>query len=516
MKLEFSFDQKPEDAIKHFTSKGNAPSWNWYEVYQEAHAKYFTVAKVMKIDILLDIRQMVQKSLDEGIAFHQFQKELKPKLREKGWWGKDEETGAQLGSPYRLKVIFENNLNTAYSAGRYKQMIDNKDSRPFWQYFTMDDGRVRASHARLEGKVFKWDDEFWNYFYPPNGWGCRCKVMALSDEEMKREGIAEEITGKRIRTEDRPVSKNSDIEKPVAVYTDPKTGLKTETAPGWSYNPGKSAWSPGLEKYPNDLRQIFDDDGNYQINPKFREEIEKEIKNIKNGLKEWGIEGKSEKYVYDLPEDRFYWIRNKGEDKKPGQNVRGFHDPVKNIIYIRNDIAMDLIFGNEAEKNIMEHTVIHETTHGANPEGNAGYGDPKRAGENKEKEKERTIKINEAVTEILSKLYISEQRDLSEHEIGLRGKESMDILLYLLQRDGALERDVAKKELIDINAGPKKTKREWAKNIDLPETIEDYEKFLQLLYKNDIIRNEIYEAQKNKKRYLKQEFLKWFFLKKKS
>ena len=107
--IEFSFEQKPEDAIKYFSSKGNAPSWDWHEVWQEAHAKYFTVAKVTRLDILMDIREVVQKSLDEGITFHQFKKELEPKLREKGWWGKHTIKGeeVQLGSPYRLNTIFQ-------------------------------------------------------------------------------------------------------------------------------------------------------------------------------------------------------------------------------------------------------------------------------------------------------------------------------------------------------------------------------------------------------------------------
>ena len=37
----------------------------------------------------MDIREMVQKALEEGITFHEFQKELRPKLKSKGWWGEN-------------------------------------------------------------------------------------------------------------------------------------------------------------------------------------------------------------------------------------------------------------------------------------------------------------------------------------------------------------------------------------------------------------------------------------------
>lgn len=249
----------PEKAIEYLKSKGYRFSWDWYDTWQEAHAKAFTVAKAMRMDVLQDIRDVVQKALDEGITFNQFRKELEPQLKAKGWWGKKlvgDETGAkevQLGSPWRLKTIYQTNLQNAYMSGRYKDFIENVDDRPYWQYVAVMDSRTRPAHAALNGKVFRYNDPFWQSFYPPNGWNCRCRVRALSDRDIQKRNIRPESSEGNLSEEDRLVSKTSGGKRPVTVYTDPRTGEKVAPDVGWSYNPGEAAWNPDLDKYPYDV-----------------------------------------------------------------------------------------------------------------------------------------------------------------------------------------------------------------------------------------------------------------------
>lgn len=194
--LAYSVNLTPENAVKYFQSKGLSKSFNWYEVWQEQHHKAFTVAKAMSFDLLNDIRGEVQKAIDTGTTLEDFQRNLEPTLKKLGWWGKeymfDNEGNlklVQLGSPKRLQTIYNVNLSVAYSVGRYKELIDNVDDRPYWQYFDVDDANSRDSHMLLHKKIWRWDDPIWDRIYPPNDWECRCWVRSLTAEQVKGQKI---------------------------------------------------------------------------------------------------------------------------------------------------------------------------------------------------------------------------------------------------------------------------------------------------------------------------------------
>jgi SPP1 gp7 family putative phage head morphogenesis protein len=266
--LAYAFGLKPEKAIAYFKAKGFAFSWDWQEVWQEAHSRAFTVAKAMKLDILQDLRDAVQDALDNGTTFQEFNKDLEPKLKTKGWWGKQEivdrstgeVTSVQLGSPYRLRTIFDQNIQTAYNVGRYRSMIENVENRPYWQYVAVMDARTRPAHAALNDKVLKSDDPFWNSFYPPNGWRCRCRVSALDGGDLGERDLKVESSAGKLSERDEIVSQKTGEMAPVTVYKGlDEFGKKVTVAPdvGFSYNPGKFDWQPDPKRYDPELRKLL-------------------------------------------------------------------------------------------------------------------------------------------------------------------------------------------------------------------------------------------------------------------
>tara|TARA_R110001583_G_scaffold31717_1_gene108151 strand:+ start:612 stop:1910 length:1299 start_codon:yes stop_codon:yes gene_type:complete len=254
--LGYAFTLAPAKAVEYFRSKGHRISWNWYDTYQEANAKAFTVAKAVRLDVLQDIRGAVDGAIANGTTFAEFKKDLEPTLRNKGWWGKQvvvDSKGVaeqvQLGSVRRLKGIYGNNLQPAYMAGRWKGMVENTSERPYWQYIAIDDGATRQAHRKLHKRVFRWDDPIWQSLYPPNDWGCRCRVRALTAKQVEQKGLTLENSDGKLRESLALVSKRSGELQPVTGF-DLGGGDTFKPGAGWSYNPGAAHWQPDLDNYP--------------------------------------------------------------------------------------------------------------------------------------------------------------------------------------------------------------------------------------------------------------------------
>ncbi|CAA0103487.1 phage head morphogenesis protein [Zhongshania aliphaticivorans] len=254
--LGYAFTLAPAKAVEYFRMKGHKISWNWYDTFQEANAKAFTVAKVARLDVLKDIRGAVDGAIANGTTFADFKKDLEPTLRNKGWWGKQvvvDSKGVaeqvQLGSVRRLKTIYGTNLQTAYMAGRWQGMAENASERPYWQYIAIDDTATRDKHRAMNKRVFRWDDPIWQSMYPPNDWGCRCRVRALTEKQVKQKGLTVETSDGKLSESRELVSKRTGETQPVTGY-DLGGGNTFKPGAGWSYNPGAAHWQPDLDNYP--------------------------------------------------------------------------------------------------------------------------------------------------------------------------------------------------------------------------------------------------------------------------
>lgn len=72
-----------------------------------------------------------------------------------------------------------NFVNTsARMAAKWEQFMEDGD-RYYLQYRTQRDDKVRPEHAALDRVTLHITDSFWEEFYPPNGWNCRCNVVQV-------------------------------------------------------------------------------------------------------------------------------------------------------------------------------------------------------------------------------------------------------------------------------------------------------------------------------------------------
>ncbi len=67
---------------------------------------------------------------------------------------------------------------SADMAARWEQFSKDEDEY-YLQYRTANDGAVRPEHAALHDVTLPASDSFWDSYYPPNGWNCRCTVVQV-------------------------------------------------------------------------------------------------------------------------------------------------------------------------------------------------------------------------------------------------------------------------------------------------------------------------------------------------
>jgi SPP1 gp7 family putative phage head morphogenesis protein len=72
--------------------------------------------------------------------------------------------------------------NSATMASKWQDIEEDKDVLPMLKYVTVGDERVRQDHRPLDGVTRPVDDPFWDTYYPPNGWRCRCDVNQEDEE----------------------------------------------------------------------------------------------------------------------------------------------------------------------------------------------------------------------------------------------------------------------------------------------------------------------------------------------
>lgn len=100
----------------------------------------------------------------------------------------ESELGITASSSGYLETVFRTNTQSAYGAGRLQQIQSEavRSARPYVQYRTAGDNRVRPSHAALDRVIFRQDDPDWPRFAPPSGFNCRCAVVTLRESQVDK------------------------------------------------------------------------------------------------------------------------------------------------------------------------------------------------------------------------------------------------------------------------------------------------------------------------------------------
>jgi hypothetical protein len=229
------------EAVAFFRQKLPLPTRGWRDIERGDHDRAFVVAGLTRVSALEEIFTVIQRQLESGISFSDFQKQFDNIVNRAGW--------AYNGDrAWRARTIFETNIRTAYAAGRWAQLQDPDVAKalPYIQYKHSGAEHFRPLHKAWDGLVLLRTDKFWQTNLPPNGFGCKCQFFPLSARSLKRLGKS----GPDRNPYDVIAENGGDTTRTV---TDRSTGERV-TLPagvdlGWNYRPGES-WLRGVTPLP--------------------------------------------------------------------------------------------------------------------------------------------------------------------------------------------------------------------------------------------------------------------------
>ncbi|MEL7166979.1 MAG: phage minor head protein [Pseudomonadota bacterium] len=213
------------------------PTTNWDDLRGLQHDRAFMVAGARSADLLADLAEAVDKAIETGTGLEEFRRDFRQIVEQRGWHGWTGE-GSKAGEAWRTRVILQTNMLTTIAAGRLAQL--RAGNFKFWVYRHSGAENPRLQHLAWDGLILPADHPFWATHYPPNGWGCGCRVVG-----------ANTLAG-AIRVGGKP-----QVKLPSNwASLDPRTGAPLGIGKGWDHAPGASvseliaALKPKLELLP--------------------------------------------------------------------------------------------------------------------------------------------------------------------------------------------------------------------------------------------------------------------------
>lgn len=172
-----------EEALAAFFAKTPVPTQRWDDVQRDANDRAVFVAGAQKADLLADLVEAIRRSAVDGGTLADFRREFAAIVARRGWTGWTGE-GTPEGEAWRTRIIHQTNVSAAHAAGRWAQLTDPEflKARPYWRYVHSDLSMVPRPHHKAWGDMaltLPADHPFWRSHFPPNGYGCKCRIYAV-------------------------------------------------------------------------------------------------------------------------------------------------------------------------------------------------------------------------------------------------------------------------------------------------------------------------------------------------
>lgn len=171
-----------DEAIDWFRAKaGNAVTREqWDALGARAKRRSGMVSGFTRLDIVQRVLDQLAQAIENGTPLNEFKKAVAKDLADT-WLSEDSA---------RLEVIYRNNVQSAFAAGRYLQATtpDALEQHPVWMLDVVMDSRTSDVCEPLDGVKRRADDPWWQGRIPPLHHNCRTGLLTLTEEDAHEMG----------------------------------------------------------------------------------------------------------------------------------------------------------------------------------------------------------------------------------------------------------------------------------------------------------------------------------------
>lgn len=148
----------------------------------EQRVRAITIAGITEANMVADVFAEIANAAESGEGIDVFRKRIKVKLGDA--WTKS--------TAHKLDTAMVTTTQTAYNAGRYKQLTDTDvmRTREFWIYDSVVDDRTTFNCQALDQFTAPADDAQWAGIYPPGHHRCRAGIRSQTRRQVERRRTA--------------------------------------------------------------------------------------------------------------------------------------------------------------------------------------------------------------------------------------------------------------------------------------------------------------------------------------
>lgn len=174
------------EAVREIERKAPVLAGTFKALLPELRQRAIVVSGVNDLSVVTAVRDAIA-TLPQGAAWGDVKKDvlgrISPWLVDPDLEG-EELQRAEDAAVRRAELLLRTHGYQAYQAGRWRAIQEYKKEIPWLEYRTVGDGKVRDSHAALDGIILPADDPFWKDHFPPWDFGCRCQAIPMAEVDV--------------------------------------------------------------------------------------------------------------------------------------------------------------------------------------------------------------------------------------------------------------------------------------------------------------------------------------------